>query len=83
MNYALTCSQITPLGSLEDFFPSLAHQDLCRFYIKSITCHHIFVLFTTFLDDEKFCRNGVDPDTKRAKTAKIVSAGRKWVRLEI
>ena len=34
-----TCQQPIPL-------PSLAHQDLCRFYIKSRTWHHIFDFFT-------------------------------------
>ena len=37
---------------------------------------------TTFSDDEKCCKNCVDPGTKRAKTAKIVSAGQKCARLE-
>ena len=37
-----------------------------------------FHLFCYFLDDEKCCINGVDPGTKRAETAKIVSAGQKW-----
>ena len=30
-------------------FPILALQDLCRFYIKSSTWHHIFDFFVTFL----------------------------------
>ena len=41
-----------------------------------------FCLFCYFLDDEKCCRNCVDPGTKRAKTAKIVSVGQKWARSE-
>ena len=63
-------------------FSSLDHQGLCKFYIKSCTWHHIFVFFATFLDDEKCCRNYVYPGTKRAQTAKIVSAGQKLARLE-
>ena len=63
-------------------FPYLAHQGLCRCYIKSHTRNHIFVFFATISDDKKFCRNCVDPVTKRVKTAIIVSAGQKWARLE-
>ena len=31
---------------------------------------------------KKCCRNDVDPGTKRAKTANIVSTGQKWARLQ-
>ena len=62
-------------------FPSLDHQFICIFYLKSSSWHHIFISFATFLDDEKCCRNCVDYGLKRAKTAKIVSAGQKWTRL--
>ena len=63
-------------------FHSLAHQAFRIFYINYSIWHHIFVFFATFWDDEKCCRNCVDPGTKRAQTAKIVYAGQKRVRLE-
>ena len=34
------------------------------------------------MDDKKCCINFVDYGTKRAKIAKIVSAGQKWAQLE-
>ena len=41
-----------------------------------------FCILTAFLDDEKFCINCLDPGTKKAKTASIVSADHKWAQLE-
>ena len=70
------------MGISEAPIISLVRQVIFRLYIKSSIWHYIFVFFATFLDDEKICRNYVDPGTKRAKTAKIVSAGQKWARLD-
>ena len=75
MNYDLTCSQMNLLGGLETFLPSLDHQGIYRFYIKPSAWHHVFVIITTFLDDEKLCRNCEDTGTNRAKTFMVVSAG--------
>ena len=41
-----------------------------------------FHLFCYFLDDEKCCKNCVDPGTKGSKTAKIVSTGQNWAQLD-
>ena len=41
-----------------------------------------FRLFCYFLGNEKSCTNVVDPGTKGAKTANIVSVGQIWARLE-
>ena len=70
-------------GSLRSlFFLPLPLQGICRFYINSSTLHHNFVFLANFLDDEKCCRNCVDPGTKGAKTANIVSTGPEWAWLE-
>ena len=41
-----------------------------------------FIFLATFLDDERFYRNCVDPGSKGAKTANIVSKGQEWAQLE-
>ena len=40
-----------------------------------------FRLFATFLDPKQYCRNCVNPGTKRAKTSLIVFPGQKWTHL--
>ena len=51
----------------------LAHQPLCKIYIKSGTWYHIFVILATFLYAKNCCINYVEAGTTRPKCLKLSS----------